>query len=325
VEHVALFVAGLVLLAVGAPALVFGTARLDRATGRGVFAVGAVAACFGPCVAGLAFNLATVLRQPPVTRLAVGHLVGSTVASLGLVLGAATLARPIAARGRLFYTALPLAIAATLLFWFLARNTPVSRVDAGYMIAAGLVALVLLIRAAREETEPVKAEFASWVPERTPVLAAAVLVLMGLSALVGGAYLTASELTPTATHLRAPSVVLGGTMGAFATALPTAAAAVIASRRGRSDLVLGLVVGPVIINLLLVAGAVAMVRELVIDQRIILEVIPVMGIFALLLLPVAFNGLHVPRWEGVLLLAAYVGFVCWLVFGLTPKVPLPAR
>ena len=33
----------------------------------------------------------------------------------------------------------------------------------------------------------------------------------------------------------------------------------------------------------------------------------------LLLLPVLFNGLKVPRWEGALLLAAYAGFVAWQV------------
>jgi len=172
---------------------------------------------------------------------------------------------------------------------------------------------VLLVRAAWKESEAVKAEFANWVPERTPALVAVLLAAAGAAALVGGGYLIASELTPTATHLRVPSFVIGGTAAAFATALPAAVAAVVASRRGRSDLVLGVVVAPVIFNLLLVAGAGAMARPLVIDRRIILEVIPVMALFALLLLPVLFNGLKVPRWEGALLLLGYAGFVAWQV------------
>ncbi|MBN9118223.1 MAG: hypothetical protein J0I06_03525 [Planctomycetes bacterium] len=314
-EHVALFIAGLGLLAVGAPMLVFGAARLDRATGRSPFAVGAIAVCFGPCVAGLAFDLVAVLRQPPVTRLAVGHIIGSNVASIGLVLGAAALARPIAATARLFYVAVPLAIGASLLFWFLGRNgpdVPLSRVDAGFLLGAGAVALGLLVSAARGEPAEVKAEFASCVPERIPVWAAAVLALAGAAALVGGGYLIAKELLGTANHLKAPSFVLG-TVGAFVTALPTVVVAVIAARRGRPDLVLGVVVGPVIFNLLFTAGLVAMTHPLVVDRRVILEVIPVMALFALLLLPVRFNGLKVPRWEGTLLLAAYVGFVAWQV------------
>lgn len=315
-EHVALFAVGLALLAVGAPLLVFGAARLDRRTGRSPFAVGAVAVAFGPCVAGLAFDLGAVLRQPPVTRLAVGHIIGSTVASVGLVLGVAALVRPVAATARLFHTAVPLAIGAPLLFWFLARNgpdVPLSRVDAGFLLAAFVAALALLVRAARGESDRAKDEFASWVPERMAVWIAVLLALCGMAALAGGAVLTAAELVGTATYLKLPSVVLGGTMGAFVTSLPTLAAAVVAARRGRSDLVLGVVVGSVLCNVLLVAGAVAMAHPLLIDKRVILEAIPVMALFAFLLLPTLLNGLTVPRWEGALLLAAYAGFVTWQV------------
>ena len=68
-----------------------------------------------------------------------------------------------------------------------------------------------------------------------------------------------------------------------------------------------------IFNLLLVAAVIALVQPLVIDDRVILDVVPVMAVFALLLLPLYFNGLKVPRWEGGLLLAAYAGFVTWQV------------
>ncbi len=59
----------------------------------------------------------------------------------------------------------------------------------------------------------------------------------------------------------------------------------------------------------------ASLRPLVVEERTILEQIPVMALFVLLLLPVLANGLRVPRWEGALLLAAYAGFVAWQVIG----------
>lgn len=321
-EHVALFALGLGLLALGAPLLVFGAARLDRATRRSPFAVGAVAACFAPCVAGLAFDLAAVLREPPVTRLAVGHIVGSNVASLGLVLGAAALVRPLAATARLFYTAIPLALGASALFWFLARNSPLTRLDASFLLGAGAVAVVLLVLAARRESGEAKAEFANWVPERTPVPVAVLLALAGAAALIGGGYLIASEFAGTAIRLLLTEGkrVSFGVLTASVTALPAAVVAVIAARRGRSDLVLGVAVGPVIFNLLFTAAVAALAQPLLIDQRVILEVIPVMALFALLLLPVYFNGLKVPRWEGALLLAGYAAFVTWQV-----RVVLAAR
>jgi len=314
-EHVALFALGLALLAVGAPLLVFGAARLDRAAGRGRFAVGVVAAASGPCVAGLALDLALVTRQQtpalsPV-RIAVGHLVGSNVASVGLVLGVAALVRPVAATAKLFHTAISLALGAVLLFWFLARNSPLSRVDAGFLLAASAAALALLVRAARRETEEVKAEFASWVPERTPLWAAVPLALAGLAALVGGAILASSEAVGAAVYLKSTSLKFGATVCAFGTSLPVLVAAVIAARRGRPNLVLGVVVGAMTFNVLLTAGVVAMARPLVVERGAIMEVIPAVAVISLLLLPVLLNGLRVPRWEGAILLAAYAGFVAW--------------
>jgi cation:H+ antiporter len=326
-EHVGLFVLGLALLAAGVPLLVFSAARLDRGTGRNPFAVGAVAVCFGPCVTGLAFNLAAIFQPAPVLykRLALaavtGNIVGSNVASIGLVLGAAALVRPVAASAKLFRMAFPLALGSTALFWFLARNSPLTRVDAGFLLAAAVVALVLLVRAARRESDAVKAEFVGWVPGQTWVWLAVLLAAAGLAATVGGAVLAASKLIDAARELKTSAPVMGQTLVAVGTSLPAAVAAVVAAHRGRSNLVLGLVAGGVVFNSLLVAGVAAMVEPLPITEHAILNEIPVMALFALLLLPVLLNGLKVPRWEGALLLAAYVGFVTWQVL----RVPTPTR
>jgi len=316
VEHVGLFVVGLALLAAGAPLLVFGAARLDRRAGRSPFAVGAVAIGLGPCLAGLAFDLAVLLRPVPhsMPRLVIGNIVGGNITSIGLALGIVALVRPVAATARVFYTAIPLALGATLLFWFLARISPLSRVDAGFLLAACVVALVLLVRVARRESEEVKVEFAAWVPERTPVWLAVLFALAGAAALVGGALLAADRALATAIQLKFSSLQLGTTVAAFGTTLPTCVATVAFARRGRVNAALGLVVGSVIFRLLLTAGLVAMAQPVLIEERAIMRAIPVMALFALLLLPVLLNELKLPRWEGGLMLAAYAGFVTWQVF-----------
>lgn len=315
-EHVALFAAGLGLLAAGAGALVAGAARLDRATGRGAFAVGVVAVGFGPCAAGLAFDLAAVLRPAPYTlpRIALGNIVGGSVAGVGLALGLAALVRPVAATAKLFATAIPVLFAVTLLFWFLAGDKVLSRTDGGVLLTAFAGAAVLLVRAARREPDAAKAEFAAWVPERLPVWQAAVFALAGLAAVVSGAVLAAEQAIETARYLRVTGPVLG-VLSSVATSLPAVVAAVLAARRGRPNVALGVAVGAVLVNLSLVAGVVALARPLVVDERAILEQVPVLALFVLLLLPVLANGLRVPRWEGALLLAAYAGFMAWQLAG----------
>lgn len=313
-EHVALFAAGLVLLAAGAGGLVVGAARLDRATGRSAFAVGVAAVGFGPCVAGLALDLAAVLRPSPFSlpRLALGNVVGGSVASVGLVLGLAALLRPVAATARLFYTAIPVLFGVTLLFWFLARDNVLSRADGGILLAAFALGLVLLARAAWHESDTAKAEFAAWVPERLPLWQAALLALAGLAAVVSGAVLATEHAIGAARQLRATGPVTG-VLTTAATSLPALAAALLATRQRRPDVILGVAVGTALANLSLVAGGVALTKPLVVEDRTILEQVPVMALFVVLLLPALLNGLRVRRWEGALMLAGYAGFIAWQV------------
>ena len=310
-QPIALFALGSVLLAVAAALLVVGAARLDRRTGRGAFAVGVVAVAFGPCLAGLAFDLTAVLHDRP--RLAFRTIIGSNIASVGLVLAVAALVRPVAAGAKLFATAIPLLLVATLLFWFLCRDNELSRVDGGILLAAGVGALVWLVREARQESDEAKAEFGGWVPERLPVSLAVVGAVAGLAGVVGGAVLTVASAVALTRVSPTAAPLLGLTVTAFAVLLPTLIAVLLAARKGRSNLILGLIVGPMLFNLLFIAGAVVLVAPLPVSDHAAVTELPMLALFALLLLPARLNGGYVPRWEGALLLAAYAGFVAWQV------------
>src|SRR5262245_5599058 len=262
-EHVALYVVGLVLLAVSAGCLVIGAARLDRALGRSAFAIGLVAVGFGPCVASLAFNLTAALHERPL--LALRTIIGFNIASAGLVLGVAALVRPLAGTARLSSSAITLLLVATLLFWFLCRDSELSRLDAGVLLAAFVAAVVYLVFVAKREPETVKAAFAAWVPERMSVWFAVLLSLAALGGVIGGAILAVAASIPINAIQRVYTPILGLSAAAFAVSLPGLVAAVAASRRGRSGVVLGIVVGGVLFHLLVTAGVMGMVHPIVVQ------------------------------------------------------------
>ncbi|MDY3553826.1 hypothetical protein R5W24_002940 [Gemmata sp. JC717] len=320
-EHGILFAVGLGLLAVGSGALVAGAARLDRATGRGAFAVGLVAIGLGPCVSGFALALALVIRSATplearrLDAAALATVIGGNIASSLLVLGVAAFVRPATMSARLFGTTIPLLFTMTLLFWFLAADKAISRPDAAILLMAAVGSLVLLARAARREPPDVRAALAGWVPERMPVWVAVLLSLTGLAGVASGAWLAAGSFLQAAVGLRLSTPVTGMTLAAFGTALPALVAAVLAVRRGRPDVALGLAVGPPLFNVSLVVGAVALVRPLLLTEHAILYEVPAMVLSTALVSPALING-RVPRWEGALLFAAYIGFVTWQVLRL---------
>ena len=314
-EHVALFVCGLLLLALGVQLLAVGAARLDRATGRSAFAVGLALAALAPCAAHLAFGVACVIRTAPNTmpRLALGSLVGGNLASLGLVLGTAALVRPISARAKVLGRAILALIAATLLFWFLAADNALTRTDGAVLLIAFGAALVPLALAARTEHDDVKAAFAVWVPERSKVGAAVLLALAGIAALVGGAVLASQTAIPAARALKFSAPVLGEVLAGGVLALPALVCAVLAARRGNADLALLLAVGPALAHLTFAAGTIALIHPLIVEELVAVNEIPALALVTGLLVPVYINGLLVRRWEGAIRAACFGACVLWLV------------
>jgi cation:H+ antiporter len=315
VESVALFVCGLLLLALGVPLLAVGAARLDRGTGRSAFAVGLVLAALAPCAAQLAFGVACVIRTAgvPLPRLALGSLVGGNVALLGLVLGVAALVRPVAARAKVLGRAVLALVAVTLLFWLLAADNALTRIDGAILLLAFAVALGALALAARTEHDDVKTAFAAWVPERLNVRVAGLLALAGLAALVGGAVLASQTAIPTAVALKFRAPVLGEVVAGGVLALPALVAAILAARRGNPELALALAVGPALANLTVAAGTIALIHPLIVEELVLVNEIPAMALVTALLIPVYINGLLVRRWEGAIRAACFVAFVLWLV------------
>ena len=65
--------------------------------------------------------------------------------------------------------------------------------------------------------------------------------------------------------------------------------------------------------ILLILGTTVAVHPMAVTDAALFWEIPVMVLFTLLLIPALANGLRVHRWEGLILLAAYAGFVTWQV------------
>lgn len=307
--QVVLFAVGLVVLAAGAEALIRGAVRVARALGVSPFVVGFTVIGFGTSAPELVVSLSAALGGR--SEIALGNVVGSNIANVGLVLGAAALAAPLAARMRLLKVEVPLVIGASLLLWALCWDGRVGRAD-GAVLLAGFVGLAAyMYRGARAEPPEVKEELGRAAAEHMRVWVAVVLVVVGLCGLVGGAHLMVTAAVALARDLGVSEWLIGLTVVAVGTSLPELAAAVAGAVRGEADIVLGNVAGSNLFNVLLILGTTAVVQPMGVPAVALAVDLPVMSGFAVLLMLVVANGLRVHRWEGAVLLAAYAGFVAW--------------
>jgi cation:H+ antiporter len=302
----ALLALGLAILTAGGEMLVRGATGLARSLGVSALTVGLTVVAFGTSAPELSLDVTAVLRGS--ADLAFGDLVGSNIANIGLVLAAAAMVRPLKVRMQLLRLDVPIVIAASVLAWAMAADGAVDRADAVVLLGFFGAYMLNMVRLAQRESRAIQAEFAAG--ERAPGTGrSALLSVLGLAALVGGAQLMVYGAVGLARQLGVSELAIGLTIVAVGTSLPELSTAVVAARRGHADIAVGNVVGSNAFNLLFVMAVVALVAPLPVRGASLAVDLPVMLGFAVLLVPVMLRGGEVRRSEGVLLAAAYVAYL----------------
>jgi cation:H+ antiporter len=129
--------------------------------------------------------------------------------------------------------------------------------------------------------------------------------------LIGGRLLVAASVD-TARRLNVPPLIVGLTLVAWGTSAPELALNLISAYKGRGDLAIGNVVGANIANMAMVLGACALIKPLVVKERLIrVEIWLNMAILGFLALVGLALGLE--RWKSGLLLGVFGGYSMWTV------------
>ncbi len=310
---------GVVLLVVGAELLVRGAAAIAGKLGIQPVIIGLTVVAFGTSAPELAVSLGAGLRGD--TDVAFGNVVGSNIVNVLFILGASAMVRSLVVTQRIVKLDVPLVIGASVAVGVMALDGGIGRIDGAFLFAAVLAYTSWLIRGSRRETVEVKAEYSEAITElegaevRRPLAVQAALVAIGLGGLVAGAQLLVSGATTVAEELGVSQLVIGLTVVAVGTSLPELATSMLAALRGQRDIAVGNVVGSNLFNLLCVLGATGVVspnRVEVSEASLRLD-LPVMVAAALVLVPIFWNGFEISRWEGAVLVAAYLAYVSYLV------------
>ncbi|HUF13967.1 MAG TPA: calcium/sodium antiporter [Longimicrobiales bacterium] len=140
----------------------------------------------------------------------------------------------------------------------------------------------------------------------------AVLLVLGVAALVAGAELLVRGAARIAARFGISSLVIGLTVVAFGTSSPELAVSAAAALRDEADIALGNVIGSNIFNILVVLGLSALVAPIVVAREVIREQTPIMIGVSVLMLLFALNGV-IGRVEGVLLFLGILVYTTALV------------
>ena len=296
-------------LAYGADWFVDGASGLARRFRISPLVIGLTVVAYGTSAPEIGTCLVAVLGDSP--GLAVGNVIGSNAANLGLILGLTAVMTPFAIPRGLLRREFWFMLAATLALWPLAAGGVVSQ-PVGLALVALLVAFnVLSVRWGRAETgAAAESDREGDEPSLGRNLAT---TGVGLVALLIGAELLVRGAGDIARALGASETVIGFTLVAIGTSLPELATSVAAGRRGQVQIVAGNVIGSNLFNVLGALGLSAAVTPVAIESRLASAEVP--GVVLLTLLAGVFmlTGRRIARTEGVILLAGYAAYLILVV------------
>lgn len=313
-QDVLLVVLGLLGLFFGGNWLVKGAARLALSLGVSTLVVGLTIVAFGTSLPEMFVSLDAVLQGA--VDISVGNVVGSNIANIGLILGLTALVFPVAVKQQVVRRDLPIMLIVSVLMFVLIQNREISRLE-GLLLFSGVIAYTAIsyfleLREKRTIAEADDLDESEFGPDPRHANRFFELgrLILGLAVVVVGANLLVEGSVNIANALGVPKLIIGLTLVAVGTSLPELATSFIASLHKENDIAVGNIIGSNIFNILAILGVTATVRPIGINQRVLEVDILIMLAFSLALLLVVLRG-RIARWQGGLLLAAYLIFTTW--------------
>ena len=305
--QLAWFALGLVVLGLGADLFVRGASGLAVRFGISPFVVGLVIVGFGTSTPELAVNLSAAVRGT--TDIAIGNVVGSNIANVGLILGISALVAPLVVRMRMLRIEVPIMLGASGLLWLLALDGGITRWEGLLMLGAFLGFLLFMLQQSRLESAAVREELAGASQPTHAAWTTVLFIIGGLGLLMAGSDLCVQAAIALARAWGMSELLIGLTIVAVGTSLPELASSVVAAAKGQSDIALGNVIGSNIYNILFILGTTAMIKPLPVARSLETIEVPAMMAFALVLYLMMSRDLRVSRAEGAGLLLGYVALI----------------
>lgn len=309
-----LLLAGLGLLYFGAEWLVGGSSSIALRLGITPLIVGCTVVAFGTSAPELVVSLAAVMGGND--DISVGNIVGSNIANLALILGAAAVIRPMLVHSNVIRREYPIMVAATMLLIVLGHDGMLSRTD-GVILMVGMVAYIgYMIVIARLEMAAGKDvtfdELDDVDPDEGSNLKDLGRVALGVVGLAGGAQLMVNSAVSLAHAMGVPDLIIAISIVAIGTSLPELATSVVAAMREQADISVGNVVGSNVFNSLMVLGVVAAISGVDVGPDVIRWDFWVMLVVTVLVWPIMWTNATIKRWEGAVLLIGYVAYMIWI-------------
>lgn len=307
---------GLVILVWSADRFVEGSASIARHFGISPLLIGMVILGFGTSAPEMVVSALAASQGNP--GLALGNAYGSNITNIALILGLTALISPIAVHSKVLRKELPILTAITVLAGWQVWDGEITRTDA-FVLLGVFSALMGWItwQGMQKKIDTLGSEMEQELLTKTiPTGQAVFWLVSGLVLLIASSRILVWGAVEIAQYFGVSDLIIGLTIIAIGTSLPELASSIIATRKGEHDIALGNVLGSNLFNTLAVVGIAGAIHPMSVELEVFSRDILVMGVLtvSLFFIGYGFRGPgRINRFEGVALLACYVGYITYLI------------
>jgi cation:H+ antiporter len=312
-------IAGFVLLTWGADRFVSGAGSVARLLGVPPLLIGLTVVGFATSAPEILVSISAASEG--LTGMAVGNALGSNIANIGLVLGMTALIKPISGElSGALRKEMPLLVLLTPATLVLFLDQSLDLLDAIILLTALAAFLIWMTRTGMRisRSDPVAVDLENQSHTDLSPAMAVFWLIVGFAVLLAGANLLVTGAENLARAFGMSNLAIGLTVVAVGTSLPELAVSVVAAWKGDSSIAIGNVIGSNVFNLLAVVGAAGLVNPAEVDASVLTLHYPVMIVFTVALLRIAYNPLGktgLGRGMGFCLLAAFVAYQVAVIIG----------
>ncbi len=315
-----LFALGFPLLIGGAHYLVEGSAAIARKMKISDIVVGLTIVSLGTSAPELVISILASFSGS--NDLAMGNIIGSNISNTLLIIGTAAVIRPLLIKRNTLYKEIPFMLVATLILGVLVNDRffgGTGSDHAGLGRGDGLVLLGFFVlfsyyvfSIARQGNNDVSLDTPpdrslSWTLSLLMIFGGVVSLTFGGDWIVDGAVLLARQAGLS-------EAMIGLTILAVGSSLPELAAAIMAARKGNSDIAIGNVVGSNIVNIFWILGLASVISPIGFHPMLNTDLLLLCGVtVALFVVTFVGHRRRIGRFEGALGLAAYLAYVVFIV------------
>lgn len=316
-SEIVYLILGIALILVGADKFTDGACGAARRLRVSELMIGMTVVAFGTSLPEFVVSLMSSVQGS--ADMSVGNVVGSNLFNALVIVGASALVLPMALERATIRRDLPLGVLFSFLFllacfcdpYIFGGDNQLSRPDGILILLLFMAFLVYSIRQSRREQS---SDDTSSAEPAMPVWRMLLYIVVGIAGLVFGGNMLVDAATAIARQMGLSETIIGLTILAGGTSLPELATSIIAALKGKSSLAIGNALGSNLFNIGFVLGICSIISPMRISGITLADGLGLVG-SSLLLYWVGYTGRKIQRWEGFLLLAAYVGYITCKIVG----------